>query len=201
MARLAGTGRLLSSLGRIVILGACAAAAGAAVWFVGFDAYWALAAVLSVGSVGPVLARLGFEDDAKWDQPGGETPRGIKLVMVTLEQSLAACDRLARLPAMRWMSAVLITERDDRMARATVVRRMRALLSAERHDHTLDNTIGHVFDRALDPVDRSAAVFARFGPDALTILQPNDGPPVTTAAIARCLDVIERLDTETRRSS
>jgi hypothetical protein len=44
------------------------------------------------------------------------------------------------------------------------------------------------------------AVVALLGPDVLTILQPHDANPVTTAAITRCLDAVERLGTESPRS-
>ena len=77
---------------------------------------------------------------------------------------------------------------DDRLARTTLVRRMRELLTAELHH------------RGLESANRSDDIIvALLGPDALTILQPNDSNPVTTAAIARCLDALERLATRAGR--
>jgi len=164
--------------------------AAVAVWFAGFDPFWAIATVLAVGPVGAFLASLAFEDDASWDPPRRETPRGIRLVMATMERSLAACDRLARPPVVQRLQAVLFSERDDRLARATIVRRMRALLVTELQAS------------GLDPAKRTdeTAVVALLGPDALTILQPHDANPVTTAAITRCLDAVERLGAESPRS-
>jgi hypothetical protein len=161
------------------------------VWYMGLDSFWAIAAVLAVGPVGAFLASLGFEDDAPWDPPRRETPRGVRLVMATMERSLAACDRLARPTLVRRLQAVLFSERDDRLARLTILRRMRALLVTELQA------------RGLDPAKATDedAVVALLGPDALTILQPHDANPVTTAAITRCLDAVEHLGTESPRLS
>ncbi len=167
-----------------------AVVAAVAVWIAGFDVYWAMATVLAVGPVGAFLASLAFEDDAPWDPPRRETPRGVRLVMATMERSLAACDRLARPTFVRRMQAVLFSERDDRLARGTIIRRMRALLVTELQI------------RGLDPAKATDedAVVALLGRDVLTILQPHDANPVTTDTITRCLDAVERLGTESPRS-
>ncbi len=172
-----------------VAVGVAAVGAAVGVWFLGLDPFWAVATVLAVGPAGAAVASVRFEEDAAWEPLGHETPRGIRLAVVMIERSLAACDRLARPTAARRLRAFLIAERDDRLARSTIVRRMRALLVAE---------LNH---RGLDPGNRlhDDAIVTLLGPDAVTILQRNDGNPVTTAAIARCLDAVERLGTETRR--
>lgn len=177
---------------RFVVAGVFMAAvvAAVAVWFAGFDVFWAIATVLAVGAVGALLATLAFEDDAPWEPPRRETPRGVRLVMATMERSLAACDRLARPTVMRRVQSVLFSERDDRLARLTMLRRMRALLVTELRSRGLDPA------KAID----EDAVVALLGPDALTILQPHDANPVTTAALTRCLDAVERLDTKSPRS-
>jgi hypothetical protein len=177
---------------RIAIGGVFVAAvvAAVAVWFAGFDVFWAIATVLAVVPVGAFLANLAFEDDSPWDPPRRETPRGVRLVMATMERSLAACDRLARPTVVRRVQSVLFNERDDRLARLTMLRRLRTLLVNELQARGLD---------PAKPTDEDAVV-ALLGPDALTILQPHDANPVTTAAITRCLDAVERLGTESPRS-
>jgi len=160
------------------------------VWFAGLDPLWAIATVLAVGPVVVVLATVGVHDDAPWDPPSRETPRGVRITVAILEESLLACDRLARPTTLRQLRAMAIAERDDLLARSTLVRRMRALLVAELHARGLDAT-----NRAHDH-----AVMTLLGADALTILQPNNDTPVTTAAIERCLDAVERLGTEPQRS-
>ncbi len=167
-----------------------AVVAAVAVWIAGFDPFWAIATVLAVGPVGAFLASLAFEDDAPWDPPRRETPRGVRLVMATMERSLAACDRLARSTLVRRLQSLLFAERDDRLARGTIIRRMRALLVTELLARGLN---------AAAQTDEDAVV-ALLGPDVLTILQPHDANPVTTAAITRCLDAVERLGTESPRS-
>jgi hypothetical protein len=158
------------------------------VWLVGFDEYWAVASVLAVVPVTAVLATLRFDEHAPWDPPARDASRGVQLAVPMIEASLAACDRLARPAFLRRMGAVLITERDDRIARANLVRRVRDLLTAELHD------------RGLDPATHADDVTALLGHDALAILQPTDDTPVTTAAIASCLDAVERLGTTTKRA-
>lgn len=176
---------------RIAVVGVLAAAvvAAVAVWFAGFDRFWAIATVLAVGPVGALLAGLRFEEDAPWEPPRRETPRGVRLVMATMERSLAACDRLARPAFMRTMQGMFFAERDDRLARLTIVRRMRTLLVAELRP------------RRLDPANRAHddAVVALLGPDALAMLQPHDSNLITTNTIARCLDAVDRLDPESTR--
>lgn len=175
-----------------VVIGSAAVAIGAAfgVWFAGLDPLWAVATVLVVGPVVVVLATVGTDDDAPWEPPARETPRGVRITVAILEESLLACDRLARPSTLRQLRALAIVERNDRLARLALVRRMRALLVTELHAHGLDAT-----HRTHDD-----AMIALLGPDAFTILQPNDDTPVTTAAIERCLDAVERLGTEPPRS-
>lgn len=169
------------------IVAACAAWV---VWFLGLDPFWAVATVLTVGPVGAALTTLKFEEDATWDPTEPETARGSRIAMATIEQSLAACDRLARPTAVRQLRAILISEREDRLARPTAIRRMRALLVAALHD------------RGLDPTNASHehTLVTLLGPYALIVLQPSESTPVTTTAIERCLDAVERLSTKTQRS-
>lgn len=159
------------------------AAATVAIWFVGFDLYWSVASVLALVPVAALLATIGLEEDATWDPPWSESPRGIRLTVAAIEQSLDACDRLARPTVVRRVHALLHDERNDRLARSAVVRRVRTLLLVE---------LKH---RGLDAARRSDedAILALIGTSAGNILRPNDDNPVTTAAIAECLDVIERL--------
>lgn len=167
--------------------GALAAlAVGFLVWFVGFDVLWALATVLGVGTVGVALIDLGAEEAPVWQPHMAETPRGARLEVAVIADSLTACDRLARPPALRRMLALLIAEHDDRLSRAVVVRRMQGVLITELQP------------RGLDPTDRSTdeAVMALLGRDAIAILRPDERNPVTTAGIERCLGAIERLRTE-----
>ncbi len=182
--------RARSSRMRVVIGVALAVCAAAGVWFLGLDPVWAVATVVAIASVGALLATLRFEEDVPWEPPVGEPARGVRLVAATLETSLAACDRLARPAAWRRMRAFLIAEREDRLARTTTVRRMRAIL------------VGALHRRGLDPANRShdVAILALLGTDAVTILQPTEDNPVTSASIARCLDTIERLDNQTQGS-
>lgn len=187
------TGRASSRGVRIAIRVAGVAAASAVVafgvWFVGFDPLWAVATVLAVGSVGLVFAEVKFEEQAGWDPAARETPRGVRLAVPTMEESLAACDRLARPPITRPLRVLLTNEREDRLARGALVRQMRALLLAELRAHGIAPS--HQTDEA---------VIALLGPDALTVLQPTDNNPVKSAAITRCLDAVERLSTERRTS-
>ena len=175
---------------RVAVVAALSAGGAIAVWFVGFDWLWAFATVLAVGSVGAVFSTLKFEDDASWHPPGRETPRGIRLSIPMMEESLAACDRLARPAITRPIRVLLTNEREDRLARGTIMRQMRALLLAELRAHGVDPA--HQTD--------SEAVVALLGPDALAVLQPNDDTPVTSAMITSCLDAVERLATETSSS-
>jgi hypothetical protein len=183
--------RFWAVLGVAITTAVVAAVAAVGVWYMGLDSLWAIAAVLAVGPVGAFLASLGFEDDAPWDPPRRETPRGVRLVMATMERSLAACDRLARPTVVRRLQSVLFNERDDRLARLTILRRLRALLVTALQVRGLDPTNRHDED----------AIVALLGHDALTILQPHDANLVTTAAITRCLDAVEHLGTESARSS
>ena len=174
------------------VAGIAIAAVGAAwvVWFLGLNPLWAVATVLAVGPVGAALTTLKFEEDATWDPPEPETARGSRIAMATIEQSLAACDRLARPTAVRQLRAIVISEREDRLARPTAVRRMRALLAAELHE------------RGVDPANASHehTIVTLLGPDALPVLQPNESTPVTAGAIERCLDAVERPSTKPNSS-
>jgi hypothetical protein len=166
----------------IVIIGAGAAfGIGFAVWFAGYDILWSVAAALAVGSVGGAIASLTFDGVGPWDPQLRPTPRATQLTVATIEQSLAACDRLARPSAMRWMYVLLNPERNDQLARSAIVRQMRTLIVAEMHD------------RGIDPITSPDDVLALLGPDALAVLEPSTDTPVTSAAISRCLDAMDRL--------
>jgi hypothetical protein len=173
------------SLAALIAIGAAVV-----VWFVGFDPFWAVATVMAMGVAAAAFGRFRFEEEAAWDRSQYEVPPGVRRDVATIARSLTACDRLARPSAVRWMRSLLIPEREDRLARSTAVRRMSALLNAELHD------------RGLDPADRSddEAVVALFGPDAIAILHPNDGTPVTTAAVESCLDALDRIRTDSQES-
>lgn len=170
------TTSLLAGVG----VGVGVACAACLVWFFGFDVPWAIAIAVAVTAVGGVLAMLSFDDPAAWDAPPRETPRATRLTIGMLEQSLAACDRLAAPALLRRVYRLTNAERDDRLARATVVRQLRALLLAALHDHGLDAT--------APPQDIAALV----GPDALAVVSLHD-TTVTSATIARCLDALEHL--------
>jgi hypothetical protein len=167
------------------------ALAAAAVWFVGFDLYWSVASVLAVVPVVVLLATIGIEEDAPWDPLWRESPRGIRLTVAAIEQSLEACDRLASPAPARQVHAFLHDERNDRLARTAVVRRVRALLVVELNRCGLDAAHRRDDDVILELI----------GTDANNILRPNDDNPVTTVAIAECLDVIERLNAQPKGPS
>lgn len=177
----------LQSWARRIPAGVSLLAVGAAaVWFVGFDLYWSVASVLAVVPVAALLATAGLEEDAGWEPLWRDAPRGIRLTVAAIERSLDACDRLASPPVVRQVRASLLDERNDRLARTSVVRRVRALLVAE---------LNH---RGLDAANRrdDNAILALIGTNAHNILRPNDDNPVTAAAIAESLDVIERLSAQ-----
>ncbi|MDF1503225.1 hypothetical protein [Roseisolibacter sp. H3M3-2] len=173
----------------VAVAALAAAAATFAVWAVGLDAAWAVTTVVALGAVGAVLATLHVEEDVAWEAPAHDPPRGIRIAVPVLEASFAACDRLARPGVLRGLRAPVIDEREDRLARAALVRQLRALLAAELRAR------GGAHDgaRAARPDD---ALLALFGPDARPVLQPDDAHPLTSAAIARCLDAVERLAAE-----
>ena len=157
------------------------------VWFAGFDPLWAVASGIAVGTLGPVFATPAFEE-AAWDPLPDDIPRGFRGDIVGLSDSFAACDRLAQPTALRWGRSLLIPEGDDRISRSIAERRMRRLLIADMHD------------RGLDPTNLSneEVIVGLFGADAFTILQPSEHKPVTSVAIARCLDALHQLRTDTR---
>ncbi len=155
------------------------------VWFAGFEVMWACAAALAIGPAGGLIVSLAFDDMPPWGRPARETPRGSRLTVANIEQSLAACDRLARPSAFQWMGAMLSRERDDRMSRLALVRQMRALMVAELYARGLD---------ASEPYEDAVAMF---GADARAMLEPHPNSPVSSATIARCLDAIERLASTT----
>lgn len=138
MARSVMSGSLQSQLPRIAAGVSVFAVAAAAVWLMGFDLYWSVASVLAVIPLAAVLATAGLEEDAPWDPLWRESPRGIRLTIAAIEQSLEACDRLAKNSpsAVRHARALLHDERDDRQARSAIVRRVRALLIAT-NAHTI----------------------------------------------------------------
>ena len=54
---------------------------------------------------------------------------------------------------------------------------------------------------AMNPAHQSdEAVVALLGRDALSVLQPTDSSPVTSATIANCLDAVDRLNSEIKSS-
>jgi hypothetical protein len=168
------------------IAGILAASAFAAfcVWFAGYDYVWSVATVIVFGSVGVALGMLKFEEQLPWDPHGRETPRGVGLALPMMEQSLAACDRLARPAFTRPIQTVLSNERDERLARGTIVRQVRAILVTELRA------------RGVSPANQTdERVIALLGHDALAVLQANDDNPVTSAVISNCLDAVERLAT------
>lgn len=171
---------------KVVAVAALSVCGAVAVWIIGLDWWWAAATVVAFGLAGVAFAGLKFEDHPSWDPPGREAPRGVRLTIPTMEESLSAADRLARPLIARRLRAVVIEERADRLARGTIVRQVRALLLAELLAH------------GIDPANQTdEAVVALLGPDALAILQPNDDTPVTTAVIMNCLDAVEHLNTNT----
>lgn len=157
-------------------------------WFVGFDPLWSVAIAIAIGTAGAAIVRFRLEDETAWGPPEYDARQGGRGDIVAIAQSLASCDRLARPRVVRWMRSLLISEREDRLARTIAVRRMRALLSAELQDRGIEST-----DQADDE-----AIVALLGSDANAILRPYDESPVTTSAIERCLDAIERLSTDNR---
>lgn len=169
---------------RIAGVAAASAFAAFCVWFAGYDYIWSVATVLLFGSVGVGLGVLKFEEQSSWDLPARETPRGVGLTLPMMEQSLAACDRLARPAFTRPIQIVLSNERDDRLARGTLVRQVRALLVAELRAHGISHAS-----------QSDEKVVALLGHDALAVLQSDDDNPVTSVVISRCLDAIERLAT------
>ena len=136
MARALLSGSLQSRLPRFAAGVSVLAVAAAAVWFMGFDLYWSVAAALAVAPIVALLATTGLEDDAPWDPLWRESPRGTRLTITAIERSLDACDRLASPAAVRHVRALLHDERNDRQARSAIVRRVRALLIAT-NAHTI----------------------------------------------------------------
>lgn len=150
---------------RLIASIAAAAAVGAfAVWFAGFDLVWALTTVLIVGAVGAVVATQRLDEPAPWEPPPRETPRGVRLAVTTIEQSLAACDRLARPAVVRQLRAMIVTDRDDRVARP-LVRRMHALLDRDSlavlQPNGDDPVTSAAVDRALDACERQTITSPR----------------------------------------
>lgn len=143
-----------------VIGGIAAALLGVfSVWFAGFSLLWAVATVFVVGAVGIVVATRTFDEPARWAPPAGDTPRGVRLAVTTIEQSLAACDRLARPPLVRRLRALIVAERDERPARE-MVRRMHALMGSDA-DAMLEPRGGGpvtsaTIERCLDALERQS---------------------------------------------
>jgi hypothetical protein len=137
-----------------------ASGVGVIVWYAGFDLRWAITATLVAGAVGGAIATFTSDDAGPWDPYVGTIPRGSRLTAAAIQQSLAACDRLARPRVLRWTRAVLSSERDDRLARTAVMRQMRALLGPDaiallqpRPDHPVTSSD---IARCLDALERSA---------------------------------------------
>jgi len=191
MARSVRSGSSQSWALRIVAGASLLAVAAAAVWFMGFDLDWSVASVLAVVPVATLLATFRLEEDAPWPPLWRESPRGIRLTVAAIERSLDACDRLSSPVVLRQAHAFLHDERVDRRARSTVVRRVRTLLVAELNR------------RGLDAAKRTDddAICALIGANAHNLLRPSDDNPVTAAAIAESLDVIERLNAQPKGSA
>lgn len=163
---------------RVAIGAILFAGASVGVWFLGFDGFWAVATLLVITPVVAVLATLALEEEQKWEQPVRETPRGVRITLAILSDSLAACDRLARPALMRRIRALIVAERDDRLSRSMLMRRMRKLLVEELH-------------RGLDSADHDSIDTLR-DRDVTAILEPDESNPASAATIERCLDAIER---------
>jgi hypothetical protein len=191
MARSVRSGSSQSWALRIAAGVSLLAVATAVVWFMGFDLDWSVASALAVVPVAVLLASARLEEDAPWPPLWRESPRGIRLTVAAIERSLEACDRLSSPVVLRQAHAFLHDERVDRRARSTVVRRVRTLLVAELNR------------RGLDAAKRTDddAIRALIGANAHNILRPNDDNPVTAAAIAESLDVIERLSAQSKGSA
>lgn len=155
------------------------------VWFIGFDVLWSIAAAVAVLAVSAAIATSSPDEYTVWLPPPRRTPRGTRLAVSTLEQSLAACDRLARPSAVRQLRALLFPEREDRASRLHVLRQLRALLVTELHD------------RGIDPTTSLDEAVQLLGPDASAVLQPHNDTPITASTVARCLDAVERNATPT----
>jgi hypothetical protein len=138
--------------------------------------------------VGAAFFLFRFEEVAVWGRSEREGSPGARHDVATIVRSLTACDSLARPGAARWIRSVLTPEREDRLARSIVLRRMGALLNAELQERGLN---------ASDPSD-DGAIVALFGADAIAILRPRDGTPVTMAGIESCLEALERVSTDTQ---
>lgn len=156
---------------------------GFVVWFVGFDPLWSVAIAAILLAVGSTVAGSSYDCESMWPNQAPKALRGTRLATATLEQSLLACDRLARPKAVRLVRALVINEREDQLARAQVVRQLRALLAADVRSH------------GFDPAQQFEQIAARFGPETASMLQLRNQDPVTTAAIERCLKAIEQAAT------
>ena len=150
------------------------------VWSLGFDIAWAVAAVLALLPVGAGIATVSRREHAQWEPSSRGAARGAQLSMAALEESMAACERLARHDLLRRFRPVITAERSDRLARLQLVRRLRALLIADLHEE------------GIDAAAQMATALARAGPHARAILQPHDSTPITMSIVAQCLDAVEQ---------
>lgn len=150
------------------------------VWFFGFDLAWSVSVAVVLTAVGVLITRFAFDEGTPWPEQPATALRGTRLATNTIEQALAATDRLARPQLARSLRAVVINEREDQLARAQLLRHVRALLTSEARRH------------GLDPAQQPAQMAELFGEEAVTVLQSHNNAVVNTANIARCLDAMTR---------
>ncbi len=158
------------------------------VWFFGFSLVWAIAMILALVPVSIVIAQVAVREHARWAAPTEPAARGAQLTVATIEESLAAADRLARHDLLRRLRLVVAPERPDRTARSQLVRRVRNILMAEMRE------VDHVASSDTEAAE------TRLGPAARPFLQPHDNTPVTERLVAQCLDMIEQ-NTHTESSA
>jgi hypothetical protein len=158
------------------------------IWFFGFSVVWATAMILALLPVSVVISQVAVREHPRWTAPPEPAARGAQLTVATIEESLAAADRLARHDLLRRLRLVIAPERPDRAARSQLVRRVRNILMAEMRE--VDHVTGS---------DTEAAE-TRLGPAARPFLQPHDHTPVTERLVTQCLDMIEQ-NTHTKSSA
>lgn len=150
------------------------------VWFFGFDVIWSVPVALVLLAAGALIAHFSLHDGSAWIEQPTKALRGTRLAASTIEQALAATDRLARSQLARSLRAIVINEREDQLARAQLLRQIRGLLTTEARR------------QGLDPAQQPAQVADLFGEEAMTLLRMHNNAAVDTAIIARCLDAMER---------
>jgi hypothetical protein len=164
------------------------AAAVFIVWFFGFSVVWATAMILALVPVSIVISQVAVREHPRWTAPPEPAARGAQLTVATIEESLAAADRLARHDLLRRLRLVVAPERPDRVARSQLLRRVRTILMTELRES------GHAAASDTDAAE------TKLGPTAPPFLQPHDHPPVTERLVTQCLDMIEQ-NTHTKSSA